>query len=133
MEQMDVRVGKLRFRGWQEIDEKQQPIFQQKGVDMMIGLDVALIATRGIADVIVLVTADTDFVEPLRLARSEGVITCLCCLHERDMHVELMEHGDDDSFAWIPNPGPRPGAIITGHLSLVTSPTVRPFPEGDCG
>jgi uncharacterized LabA/DUF88 family protein len=94
MQQMDLRVGKVRFRGWQEIGGKQQPIFQQKGVDMMIGLDVALIATRSIADIVVLVTADTDFIEPLKLARSEGVTTCLFCLHDRDMHTELMEHAD---------------------------------------
>lgn len=44
-----------------------------KRVDMKIGLDVAWLASKGIVDRIILVTADTDFVPAMKFARREGV------------------------------------------------------------
>ena len=46
---------------------------QQKGVDVRIGLDVALIATNRYADQIVLITGDSDFVPAAKFARRNGV------------------------------------------------------------
>lgn len=46
---------------------------QQKGVDMRIGLDVALLADRGFVDQIVLVAGDSDFVPAAKYARRNGV------------------------------------------------------------
>ena len=70
-----VRLGELRFRGWQNAaGRKPAPEFSQKGVDMKIGLDIAWIATKRIADIIVLVAGDTDFIPAMKLARTEGVV-----------------------------------------------------------
>lgn len=41
---------------------------------MKIGLDMGLLATRRIVDILILVTNDTDFVSPMKLIRSEGVV-----------------------------------------------------------
>ena len=46
---------------------------QQKGVDVRIGLDVALIAMNRYADQIVLITGDSDFVPAAKFARRNGV------------------------------------------------------------
>lgn len=59
------------------------PELKQKGVDMRIGLDIAHVATRRIADVIVLITGDADFVPAIKFARREGVL----------VHLEAMGHG----------------------------------------
>lgn len=46
---------------------------QQKGVDVRIGLDVALLSDRGFVNQIVLVTGDSDFVPAAKYARRNGV------------------------------------------------------------
>lgn len=49
------------------------PNFQQKGVDMRIGIDIASITLKKQADTIILVSGDSDFAPAARLARREGV------------------------------------------------------------
>ncbi len=53
------------------------PNINQKGVDMRIGLDMAWIALKRLADVLVLVTGDSDFVPVMKFARREGMRVCL--------------------------------------------------------
>ena len=50
-----------------------QPDIQQKGVDLRIGLDIALLSLRQFVSVIVVVTADSDFIPAFKFARREGV------------------------------------------------------------
>jgi uncharacterized LabA/DUF88 family protein len=94
VDQLAVRLGVLKFRAWETTSTGYKPIFQQKGVDMKIGLDIAWIATKHIADVIVLVTADSDFASPMKLARREGVVVCLCSLTEQPLTIDLVKHAD---------------------------------------
>ena len=49
------------------------PNINQKGVDMRIGLDMAWIALKRLADILVLVTGDSDFVPVMKFARREGM------------------------------------------------------------
>ena len=49
------------------------PNLLQKGVDMRIGLDIASITLKKQADIIILVSGDSDFAPAARLARREGV------------------------------------------------------------
>lgn len=49
------------------------PDLEQKGVDLRIGLDIARLALRGMVDIIVVVTGDSDLVPAFRFARREGV------------------------------------------------------------
>ncbi len=46
---------------------------KQKGVDMKIGLDIVTLATKRLADQIVLIAGDSDFVPAAKYARREGV------------------------------------------------------------
>ena len=46
---------------------------QQKGVDVRIGFDLALITLKNYADQIVLITGDSDFVPAAKFARRNGI------------------------------------------------------------
>lgn len=83
-----VRKGETVVRGW-KIGEKAVkqmmlkprvptardlvPNVQQKGVDLRIGLDVARLALRQTAQVIVVVTGDSDMIPVFKFARREGL------------------------------------------------------------
>ena len=45
----------------------------QKGVDMRIGLDISTLAYKKLADQIILISGDSDFVAAAKLARREGI------------------------------------------------------------
>lgn len=49
------------------------PDSSQKGVDLRIGLDIALLSIKHIVDVIVLVTGDSDLIPAMKFARREGI------------------------------------------------------------
>jgi uncharacterized LabA/DUF88 family protein len=69
-----TRLGKLVYRGE---DRDGRPIFIQKLVDIMLGVDlVQLSATRQINRA-VLVAGDSDFVPALEVAKLHGVLTVL--------------------------------------------------------
>ena len=77
--------------------------FQQKAVDMRIGLDIATITLKKQADTIVLVTGDSDFVPAAKLARREGARVILDPLWQ-NVAPDLFEHIDQ-----VHCPFPRPG------------------------
>ena len=79
------------------------PGFQQKAVDMRIGLDIASITLKKQADTIVLVTGDSDFVPAAKLARREGARIILNPLWQR-VDPDLFEHIDQ-----LHCPFPQPG------------------------
>lgn len=82
-EMFAVRRGTLAFRGWvpRSIpiagsalkDEDFKPNFEQKGVDMRIGLDIAVISSERRFDSILLVSADTDLIPAMKHARRAGL------------------------------------------------------------
>lgn len=49
-----------------------KPVIRQKGVDMRIGMDIAALTLKKHVQIIVLVTADSDFVPAMKFARREG-------------------------------------------------------------
>lgn len=106
-----VRVGETQFRGWKfkkwvekkllKEDFKENlsddhfvPDFQQKGVDIKIGLDVAWLSSKGLVDRIILVTGDSDFVPAMKFARKEGLQVVLIKLGEKHIHESLEIHSD---------------------------------------
>jgi uncharacterized LabA/DUF88 family protein len=66
---------------------------RQKGVDMRIGLDIASLALKRLADTIVLVAGDSDFVPAAKLARREGLQFILDPLWQ-SVSPDLFEHID---------------------------------------
>lgn len=106
------RKGNLRFNGWkirkkvakalisgnrslplQEDDIEMD--FQQKGVDIKIGLDVAWLSSRRIVEKMVIVTGDTDFVPALKHARREGVNVAVVEFSHTKLSPAIKEHSDE--------------------------------------
>jgi uncharacterized LabA/DUF88 family protein len=82
-----VRRGTLAFRGWNPrsipispralTDADFAPNFEQKGVDMRIGLDIATISATSRIDRILLSSADTDLIPAMKHARKAGLPVAL--------------------------------------------------------
>lgn len=67
---------------------------KQKGVDMKIGLDMATLANKKQVEKIILITADSDFIPAIKLARKEGIIVQLDPMQNGFIKQELLEHLD---------------------------------------
>lgn len=65
-----VREGRLKFRG---LDRHGDPIFQQKRVDLMLGLDFALLSGKKQITHAAIVTGDSDLLPALEAAKVEGL------------------------------------------------------------
>ena len=99
-----IRRGVLKFRGWNPkripvssktlTDKDFAPNFEQKGVDMRIGLDVATYATSRLVDRLILVSGDTDCIPAMKLARIHGVQIVLVTFPKRNVSGELLAHCD---------------------------------------
>lgn len=103
-----LRLGELSFNGWhvrpkalrseaggaREITGKDlAPQIQQKGVDMRIGMDIAALTLKKQAQIIVLVSGDSDFVPAMKFARREGCQLFLCALGHH-IKPSMLEHSD---------------------------------------
>lgn len=99
-----VRRGVLKFRGFKPksipvnpaalTDADFKPDFEQKGVDMRIGLDIAVYAESRAVDRIILVSNDTDCVPALKHGRRAGLQTVLIQLPSTNVAPELLSHAD---------------------------------------
>ena len=70
----EVREGRLLISGHRSDGS---PVFQQKQVDLLLGLDLALLSVRSRITHVALVAGDGDFVPALRAAKQEGVVVWL--------------------------------------------------------
>ena len=69
-----VREGRLAYRG---TDADGRPIFQQKRIDLMIGLDVAGLAAKQQITHAALLSGDSDLLPAVEAAQHEGVVVWL--------------------------------------------------------
>jgi len=83
--------GKISVSEISEDDVR--PLIRQKSVDMKIGLDIASIAMKKIADTLIIITGDADIVPALKMARKEGMHVGLDPLW-KNIRPELSEHVD---------------------------------------
>jgi uncharacterized LabA/DUF88 family protein len=99
-----VRRGILKFRGYKPrripiasdrlSDDDFKPDFEQKGVDMRIGLDIATFAANRSVDRIILVSGDTDCIPAMKHARIAGLQLVLAELPKHRLAPELTWHAD---------------------------------------
>lgn len=75
-------------------DDDFRPGFRQKAVDMRLGLDIATIALKKQANIIILLTGDADFIPAIKLARREGVTVIVDSLWN-GIPAELQENIDE--------------------------------------
>lgn len=107
-----VRRGVLKFRGYKPkqtpvnpagppTDADFAPDFEQKGVDMRIGLDIAAYSANRCIERIVIVTNDTDCVPAMKYGRKAGLQTVIVELPNGKPAPELIVHADfKRSVAW---------------------------------
>ena len=99
-----TRLGVLKFRGFTPrrtptpenplVDEDFEENFEQKGVDMRIGLDIATFSAKKSVERIILLSADTDCVPAMKYARIEGLQVILGQIDGHKPASELIEHSD---------------------------------------
>ena len=106
LERFAVRRGAIGFRGWKPInipisgaaltDADFSPVFEQKGVDMRIGLDIAAYADQKAVDRIVMVSGDTDMIPAMKHARKAGLEVAIVQLPSpaKPLHDNLQAHSD---------------------------------------
>jgi len=86
----EVRRGRLSYRG---LDSEGKPIFEQKQVDLLLGVDLMLHATKGNVDEIFLIAGDSDFIPAIRAVKSEGILVYL--VHGAKPHDDLLDEADE--------------------------------------
>jgi uncharacterized LabA/DUF88 family protein len=107
IERFAVRRGTLGFRGWKPknipiaggvglTDNDFAPIFEQKGVDMRIGLDIATFSHTRAVDRVILVSGDQDMIPAMKEARKAGLEVALIQMAHptKDLHDALHAHSD---------------------------------------
>ncbi len=99
----DLLAGKISVKDLDENDVEYD--VRQKGVDIKIGIDIASIAYKKLAERIVLITGDSDFVPAAKLARREGIDVVLDPLLA-PISLSLNEHIDGLDSHW-PKPAPQ--------------------------
>ncbi len=109
-----VRRGVLKFRGFKPkkipissaplTDADFKPDFEQKGVDMRIGLDIANFAAAKSVDRIILVTGDTDCLPAMKHARINGLQVVLASFSNHRLAPELLWHADFERTVLWPAP-----------------------------
>lgn len=70
----EVRLGRLALRGY---DTRGNPIFIQKRVDCMLGVDMALLAGKRTITNVALFSGDSDLIPAVEAAKQEGVLVTL--------------------------------------------------------
>lgn len=117
-----VSLGRLEKRG-KDIDGK--PIFEQKRVDILLGVDLALLSAKHQITDAALVAGDSDFLPAIQAAKPEGVVVHL--FHGPFAHRDLLQSCDEttridqpfiDSVLEIPLI-PTPVITATGSSSVV--------------
>lgn len=108
-----VRRGVLKFRGYKPkkvpvsanlTDADFIPDFEQKGVDMRIGLDMATFSQTKAIDRVILITGDTDCLPAMKHARISGLQVVLISVPKQKLVPELLWHADFER----PIPWPKP-------------------------
>lgn len=88
----EVRLGRLAHRG---LDQNGQPVFVQKRVDIMLGVDLALLSGKSQITHAALLAGDSDFIPAVIAAKNEGVLVRL--YHGRNCHKDLWDCADERS------------------------------------
>jgi uncharacterized LabA/DUF88 family protein len=108
-----LRLGELKTRGWLFAESYKSavfttpratpkpitaaevyPDFEQKGVDMRIGIDVSSLAHKRVVERIILFSGDTDMIPAMKLARREGLQIYVVRLNPWALSKRLIEDAD---------------------------------------
>ena len=86
----EVRQGRLAFRG---MDAQERPIFEQKKIDLLLGIDLTLLASKGLITQAFIITGDSDLIPAISVTKSEGVVVYL--IHGTTCGDDLLDEVDE--------------------------------------
>ena len=86
----EVRLGRLEFRG---NNADGTPRFEQKQVDILLGVDLVQLAAKGQIRQAALLAGDSDFIPAVVAAKMEGVLVRL--YHGNSCHFDLRRTADE--------------------------------------
>ena len=87
-----VRLGVVKYRGK---NNQGQPIYQQKQVDLLLGLDFALLSAKRSITHAAVVTGDSDMVPAFEEAKREGIAVWLFTGEPQSRARELWQAADE--------------------------------------
>ena len=87
-----VRLGVVKYRGK---NNQGQPIYQQKQVDLLLGLDFALLSAKRSITHAAVVTGDSDMVPAFEEAKREGISVWLFTGQTQSRARELWQAADE--------------------------------------
>ena len=105
----EVRLGRLRRTG------NPSHLFEQKGVDVLLSIDMTQLSASHTVDHLVLMSGDSDFVPAVRVAKDNMTLVKLV-YQEGQTSDELFSICDDrmritkdliDKVRWTPSPAPQ--------------------------
>lgn len=85
----EVRLGKLA----RYYDATGKPVYKQKRVDILMGVELVLLAVKQRIGRAALITGDSDLLPAVEIARNEGVLVHL--YHGQQYHNELWDACDE--------------------------------------
>ena len=88
----DVKLGKLEFRGFKTDGA---PFFIQKRVDILLGVDLVLLAAKQRITHATIFAGDSDFLPAISVAKNEGVLITLCHGTTHPPHDDLWKSADE--------------------------------------
>lgn len=100
-----VRLGIVKFRGFalkrlpppadRPLEDGDfRPVFEQKGVDMRMGIDIASLCEKRLVDRLIVLSGDTDIVPAMKHARKSGLQVVLALLPDERLTGDLFSHTD---------------------------------------
>lgn len=93
IKQLQLREGRL-IRTY---DEAGKPFFIQKGVDVLLAIDMLKLALKGAIQQVIIVASDSDFIPAVRALKDEGIMVHIYYYNDRDFGFsrELVSECDD--------------------------------------
>lgn len=86
----EVKLGTLVPRG---VDKEGKTIFVQKKVDILLGVDLAILSGKQQINEAIIVAGDSDFIPAVEAAKDQGVLVRL--YHGTTVHTQLWEAVDE--------------------------------------
>ena len=86
----EIRLGRVAYRG---CDSEGRPIYEQKRVDLLLGMDLILHSVKHTVDEAFLVTGDSDFIPVIQAAKAEGIVTYL--VYGGTVYQDLFDTADE--------------------------------------
>lgn len=146
MPRMALRLGSLAMQGWKLNKKNMRGIMEslsrnlplqpqdvsinlvQKEVDMLMGLDIAWMAARGMVDKVVLLTGDADMIPAMNFAREHGMLVFVAKFGYY-LSDKLREHADGVVEFTLP----APERTYTPSARVVSMPPNGGYAHGTNG